>query len=208
MRIKDITPNERPRERMLRGEELSSAELLAIILVKGTRRENAIDISHRLISKYGVEGLSKCSVKELTQIDGIGVAKALQIKAMFELFGRQKKDIVGRQIGCAEDVYDYCSKRLSAKDKEHFMVILLDSKNRVIKEEIVSIGTLNSSLVHPREVFKSAIKESANSMILVHNHPSGDTTLSSEDIEVTQRLKDAGEILGIKVLDHLVVGGK
>lgn len=209
MRIKDISLENRPRERMQREGAfvLSTSELLAVILQKGTRKENVIDMSNRLISKFGIEKLSKCSLTELKSISGIGDAKASQIMALFEFnkrFNLSKNE--GVSIRSAKHVYDYSFPKLADEDKENFMILHLDSKNKVIKDEIVSIGTLNSSLIHPREIFKSAIKESANSVIVVHNHPSGDPEPSSEDKLVTKKLIDAGELLGIKVLDHVIVG--
>src|SRR3989344_2987328 len=172
MRIKDISLENRPRERLEKHgpSVLSDAELLAIILKTGTKEENVIDMSNRLISKYGFDKLSACSLSELQEINGIGSAK------------------------------------MSFLDREQFMILHLDIKNRVLKDEIVSIGALTGTIAHPREVFKSAVKESAYSVILVHNHPSGDPTPSDEDLRMTKRLLEAGEILGIKVLDHVIVG--
>lgn len=211
MRIKDISKENRPRERLEKqgAATLSDAELLAVILKTGSKEENVIDMSNRLISKYGVSKLSSCSLKELQEINGIGKAKASQILALFEFnkrnnFAKQN----GKPIKSAKDVYDYCYSKLNGADKEHFMILHLDTRNRVIKDEIISVGTLNSSLIHPREVFKSAIKESANAVILVHNHPSGDTEPSEEDEEITKRLFDAGELLNIKVLDHVIIGNQ
>ncbi len=209
MRLKEIARENRPRERLEKegAAVLSDAELLAIILQKGTREENVIDMSHRLIAKYGVDKLSSCSLRELQEIKGIGKAKACQILALFEL---QKRHAVAQQQGkplrSARDVYAYCFPRVAGLDRERFMILLLDTRNKVVKEEVVSVGTLNSSLIHPREVFKSAIKESANAVILVHNHPSGDPEPSEEDKAITERLIAAGELLGIKVLDHVIVG--
>lgn len=208
MKIKEISIENRPRERLFRNgvKSLSDAELLAIILRTGTCKENVIDMCNRLISKYDLDKLSSLSLKELDNVKGIGKAKACQILALFEL---NKRHNINKQFGkpltCAEEVKNYATSRLPSNDKEYFMIIMLDSKNRVIKDEIISVGTLNSSLVHPREVFKSAIRESANAIILVHNHPSGDLTPSNEDLELTNKLKEAGELLMIKVLDHVIV---
>ena len=209
MRIKDISLDNRPRERLEKQgpSSLSDAELLAVILKTGNKEENVIDMSNRLISKYGIDKLSSCSLKELQEIKGIGKAKASQILALFEFNKRHhlaKQN--GRPIRSAKDVFEYASSKLNGLAQEHFMILHLDSKNRIVKNETVSIGTLNSSLIHPREVFKSAIKESANSIILVHNHPSGDPTPSEEDEQITERLFDAGELLNIKVLDHVIIG--
>ena len=209
MRIKDISLENRPRERLEKQgpSVLSDAELLAIILKTGNKDENVIDVSNRLISKYGVDKLSNCSLAELQEIKGIGNAKASQIIALFELNKRHNiSKQNGKPIKTAKDVFDYCSPKLSGVDKEQFMILHLDTRNKIIKDEIVSVGTLNSSLIHPREVFKSAIKESANAIILVHNHPSGDAEPSEEDKKITDILFKAGELLSIKVLDHVIIG--
>jgi len=207
MRIKEISQANRPRERFSRlgGDALSDAELLALILQMGTHGENVIDMSNRLISKYPLDKLSSLSLTELQEIKGIGPAKAMQIKAVFELNKRCcRKE--GLHIRTAKDVFEYASPKLCDKDKEHFMIILLDSKNKVIKDEIVSIGTVSSALAHPREIFKSAIRESASSVVLVHNHPSGDPSPSEADEVITERLVNAGDMLGIEVLDHVILG--
>lgn len=209
MRIKDMPEENRPRERFQKkgADALSDAELLAIILQKGSINENVVDMSNRLLAKYAISKLSELSLKELQEIKGIGPAKAMQIKAIFELTKRHnlsKRN--GESIKSAQDVFEYSLSRLPAENKEFFMVLHLDSKNKVIKDEVVSVGTLNESVIHPREIFKSAIKESANSVILVHNHPSGDPTPSKDDLEITEKLFAAGDLLNIKVLDHVIVG--
>ena len=209
MRIKDISKENRPRERFLKNgaTALSDAELLAVILQNGSRKENVVDMSNRLISKQGISKLSELSLKELQEIDGIGPAKAMQIKALFEFNKRHNLSKEnGKPIKSAKDVFQYASQRILDDKKEQFMILLLDTKNRVIKDETISIGTLNASVIHPREIFKSAIKESANSIILVHNHPSGEPEPSQEDTEITEKLFDAGELLNIKVLDHVIIG--
>ena len=211
MRIKDISKENRPRERFAKrgASSLSDAELLAVILQKGSKEENVIDMSNRLISRYGLDKLSDLSLKELQEIKGIGPAKAMQIKALFEFNKRHNlSKINNNPIKSAKDVFDYASKKLPNKDKEQFVILHLDSRNRIIKDEIISVGTLNASIIHPREVFKSAIKESAASIILFHNHPSGDPTPSKEDNEITHRLFEAGELLNIKVIDHVIIGGE
>ena len=209
MRIKDISKENRPMERLEKkgASTLSDAELLAVILKTGNKEENVIDMSNRLISKYGISKLSGCSLAELQEIKGIGKVKASQILALFEFNERHNlSKINNNSIKCAKDVYDYCISKLDGKDKEHFMILHLDSKNRIIKDEIISIGILNASIIHPREVFKSAIKESANSIILVHNHPSGDPAPSKEDEDISEKLFEAGNLLDIKVIDHVIVG--
>jgi DNA repair protein RadC len=209
MRIKDISKENRPMERFQKAgaSALSDAELLAIILKTGNREENVVDMSNRLISKYGISKLSDLSLKELQEIKGIGLVKSMQIKSLFEFNKRFKlSQNYEKPIKSAKDIFNYASHRLQFNDKEQFMVLHLNSKNKIIKDEIVSIGTLNSSLIHPREIFKSAIKESANSVVLVHNHPSGDPTPSEEDEKITKKLMEAGKLLGIEVLDHVIVG--
>jgi|SRR3989344_1069290 len=205
MKIKDIPLENRPIERLQKDgiETLSKAELLAIILKTGNKNENVIDMCNKLLAKY--ENLSKCSLKELQSIKGIGKVKASQILAIFELNKRISLSNKKQIIKSAKDVFNYSFLKLN-KDKENFMVLYLDTKNKIIKDEIISIGTLNSSLVHPREVFKNAIKESANSIILVHNHPSGDPKPSEEDKRITKIIFNAGEMLSIKVLDHVIIG--
>jgi len=209
MRIKDIPKENRPRERLkLNGADvLSNSELLAIILQKGTRKENVIDMSNRLLSKYSIDKLSECSLTELKDIPGIGEAKAMQIKAIFEINKRVNSGVIcERVVNSSEDIAKYYIERMKGLKREHLIAVFLDSKNKIIGDKVISIGTLNSSLVHPREVFKEAIKNSANAIILVHNHPSGDCGPSSEDIEITNRVKEAGEMVGIKLLDHVIVG--
>jgi len=209
MRIKDFSSEQRPRERLCKygPEALSDAELLAILLKIGNKQENVIEMSQRLIAMYGLDKLANCSLTELQQIKGIGEAKACEILAAFELskrvhcFANEKSPLKS-----ARDVFNYFSIKLGEAQQEEFHILMLDSKNKILREERVSIGLLNSSLVHPREVFKAAIKEAANAIIIVHNHPSGDPTPSKEDLEVTQRLMEAGEVLGIRVLDHVIVG--
>ncbi|MCK5643736.1 MAG: DNA repair protein RadC [Gammaproteobacteria bacterium] len=209
MRIKDISLENRPRERFLKNGaiSLSDAELLAIILLKGTRDENVVDMSNRLISTYGISNLSILTFSQLQKIKGIGPVKAMQVKALFEFNKRHNLSKQnGVSIKSAKDVFNYATEKLKDSDREIFIVLHLDTKNKIQKAETISIGTLNGTLIHPREIFKSAIKESANSIILVHNHPSGDPAPSDEDISITKRLIKAGELLNIKVLDHVIVG--
>ncbi|NLZ54366.1 MAG: DNA repair protein RadC [Thermoanaerobacteraceae bacterium] len=212
--IKDIPQEERPRERLLRygAQVLNDAELLAVLIRTGTRSESALVLAQRILKgDCGQSGLSyvvNSTVEELSKIKGIGVAKAVQIKAAVEL-GRRISTYSGRKqivITSPLDVKDLLMEEMRFLEKEHFKTILLNTKNHVISIEDISVGSLNSSIVHPREVFKPAIKRSSASVILVHNHPSGDPTPSKEDIEVTSRLINAGNILGINVLDHIIIG--
>lgn len=208
MKILDIPLENRPRERMklIGSHALSDAEILAIILQKGIKGENVVDLSNKLIFQFGLENLKNLSINELKSINGIGEAKALQIKAIFEINKRIKMGkICETIIKNSKDIINYYSHKLSDKKKEFFIAVFLDSKNKIISDKIISIGTLNSALVHPREVFKEAIKVSANSLILVHNHPSKDKTPSDEDLKVTEMFTKAGDIIGIKLLDHIIV---
>lgn len=212
--IKDLPLEERPRERLQRygAQVLSDAELLAVLIRTGTRAESALVLAQRILKgdggKSGLAYVVDSSVEELSKIKGIGTAKAVQIKAAVEL-GRRISSYSRRQqvtITSPLDVRDLLMEEMRFLEKEHFKTILLNIKNHVISIEDISIGSLNSSIVHPREVFKPAIRRSSASIILVHNHPSGDPTPSREDIEVTVRLVDAGKILGISVLDHIIIG--
>jgi DNA repair protein RadC len=211
MKIKEMLEDSRPRERLVKFgvQNLSDSELLALILEKGTREENVIEMSNRLISKYGLDKLSDCSLKELQEIKGIGFAKACQIMALFEFnkrYNMSKNPI--KKITCAKDVFDLFHERLKDEKQENFIVLLLNNKNHVLGDFLVAKGTLDASIIHPREVFKPAIKNSASKIILVHNHPSGEAEPSGEDIEVTKKLIEAGKSLGIQVLDHVIVGGE
>ncbi|MBZ4662323.1 MAG: hypothetical protein JG776_5 [Caloramator sp.] len=211
IKIKDIPINERPRERLLKyGEEvLSNQELLAIILRTGTKSESALDLAKRLITHYGgITFIAKSSVYELSKIKGIGLAKACEIKACVEI-GKRLNSFKGNnrvKIISPEDVAILVMDEMRFLSKEHFRVIFLNTKNYVIQIKDISIGSLNSSVVHPREVFIEAIKVSSASIILCHNHPSGDVTPSQEDINITKRLIEAGKIIGIEVLDHIIIG--
>lgn len=200
-----------PRERLQRlgPGALRHDELLSVIMQAGNRNVSVHQLSHQVIAAAGgLGGLLDVTYEELTSIPGIGSAKALQICASVEL-GRR---IVRRpaeekfQISSAEDAALYVMDRMRHLKKEHFLTLHLDTKHRVIAEEIVSIGCLDASIVHPREIFKAALKRSASAILCMHNHPSGDPTPSPEDIAVTRRLCEAGRLLGVDVLDHIVIG--
>lgn len=209
MKITDYSPENRPRERLAKEgpHALSNAELLALILKSGTKKENIIELCNKLLAKYSLKQLSQCTLVELTHEHGIGLAKASQLLAVFELYQRiPSQQSNSPIIRSAKDISTLFLPKLSSLNKEHFLVVYLDTKNRIIKEETISIGTLNSSLIHPREVFHGAIKHCANSIIVIHNHPSGDPTPSSEDLEVTTRLQQSAQILNIKFLDHIIIG--
>ncbi len=209
MRIHDIDPENRPRERFLNSgpASLSPAELLAIILRSGTPGRNIVDTCQELISKFSLERLPGLSLQELQAVNGIGEAKAMQVIAIFELHKRLHYTRNTRlRVQSASDVFEYMKGRIPDETREHLCILFLDAKNRIIRHEVVSVGTLTASLIHPREIFKAAIRESANAVILVHNHPSGDVQPSSADKQVTTILKQAGNLLQIDLLDHVIVG--
>ncbi|KMT21536.1 RadC family protein [Clostridium cylindrosporum] len=209
--IKEIPQNDRPRERLLKygAEVLSNSELLAVILRTGTRNLNAISLAQNILSsKEGLKFLCSASVQELSSISGIGSAKAAIIKASIELGRRLRNFRTDEKIKITspKDMANMLMEDMRYLKKEHFRVVFLNTKNIVLDVSDLSIGTLNSSVVHPREVFYDAIKKTAYSIVICHNHPSGDPTPSSEDINVTNRLSEVGKIIGIELLDHLVIG--
>jgi DNA repair protein RadC len=209
--IKDIPEEERPRERLAKygAEVLSNAELLAIILRTGTKYDSAINIANKLLNNsQGIRYLYESSFEELKCTKGIGTAKAAQIKAALEL-GRRLRTYKGSgniYIKTPSDAADIVMEDIRYLKKECMKVILLNIKNMVISIKDVSTGSLNSSIVHPREVFVEAIKSSSASIIVCHNHPSGDPTPSQEDINVTKRIYEAGKIIGIDLIDHIIIG--
>jgi len=205
MRVKDICVDLRPREKMLQGLYLDDAELLALILEKGSKSENVIELSHRLINEFN---LLDIDIFELMKIKGIGVAKACKLIACFKLVRRLNSGkIMNVVLSKPKDVANYYMHKIGSKKKEFLYAVFLDTKNKVICDKLISIGTLNSSLIHPREIFKEAVRVSAASLILVHNHPSGDCEASAEDLKVTSVVAKAGEMIGVKLLDHVVVSG-
>lgn len=208
--IKDMPEELRPREKLLsRGESvLSDAELLAVLLGNGTRDLNAIELANNLIIEHkGLRNLRELSLEELMAHKGIGPAKAVTIKAALELAKRISLNAPFRlTVRSPIDVNNLVMEEMRFYDREHFRALYLDRKGGLLSMEDISVGGLHSSIVHPREVFKPAIKRSAASIILVHNHPSGDPTPSREDIEVSKRLLQAGGIIGIEVLDHIIIG--
>ena len=209
MKIKDLPEQNRPRERFLKHgpSALSDAELFAIILRTGSPNENVIDMSNRLIKEYELKKLFDCSLKELQEIKGIGPSKAMQILAMAELGKRysQAKNPI-KKISSAKDVFDYFNERLKDEKQEHFYILMLNSQNNIIGEQLISKGILDASIIHPREVFKPAIRNSASKIIIIHNHPSGDPNPSQEDLDITEKIIKAGEEISIKVLDHMIIG--
>ncbi|MFD1955369.1 DNA repair protein RadC [Paenibacillus thailandensis] len=209
--LRDVPHDERPRERMMRygAEALSHSELIAILLRTGTKRESAVHLASRILKEAGsLHNLVDMSLNELVAIRGIGPAKAVQLRAGIELGRRVSRSGSGKPVTVRkpQDAADCVMEDLRLLKKEHFVCLFLNTKNHIIARETLSIGTLNASLVHPREVFRAAIKHNSASLICVHNHPSGDPTPSAEDIGLTKRLMEAGELVGIEVLDHLVIG--
>lgn len=210
--ITDLPLEQRPRERLIAEGEaaLSDAELIAIILRSGTPEDTAIGLAQKLLARFGsFRELATKTVAELSSFKGIGPAKAAQIKAAFEIGRRaeqQRAAEPGRTLTDSRTVCDVYSPRLRDHRKETFLALLLDAKHRVIREITVSEGSLTASLVHPREVFNEAVRDSAAAILCVHNHPTGDPTPSRHDIEVTRRLAATGELLGIPLLDHVVLG--
>ncbi|MFQ5957430.1 MAG: DNA repair protein RadC [Candidatus Brocadiales bacterium] len=209
--MKELPQAERPRERLVAvGEEsLSDAELLGIIIRDGTPDASAVDLAKKILVKYGnYRDLATKTINELARIKGIGPAKAAQVKAAMAIAKRFATTPLtsGERVKSSRDVFNHLHERLRDKRQETFHALLLDSKNGIIKDLQISAGSLSSSLIHPREVFAPAIRESAASVIFVHNHPSGDPTPSQEDLEITHRLREVSDVVGIKVLDHVIIG--
>lgn len=216
-RIADIPPAGRPRERLLTlgPAALSEAELLATLLGTGDARHSAVALAERLLARHatpdeptGLRGLARANLAELIGEAGMGPAKAARLQAALEL-GRRAAVAEGPAkavIASPDDAWRLLAPRIALEDREHFCAVLLSSKHHVLDVALVAIGTLNATLVHPREVFKEAIRQSAAAVLLAHNHPSGDPTPSPEDKALTAQLLAAGEILGIRVMDHLVLG--
>lgn len=211
--IKDWPEADRPREKLLikGAHSLSETELLAIILRNGNAStgESAIDHARLLLNQFGgLKGIDDAAASEISAVKGIGPAKVAQLKACLEIgrrIGSQKWE-TGQPLHSAEDVYQHFRENLGREKRELFYVVLLNNKNRKIREVKVSEGSLTASLVHPREVYNPVIRESAAAVIFVHNHPSGDPAPSAEDIDITKRLKEVGDVMGVRVLDHVVIG--
>lgn len=212
--IRELPESERPREKLIEygAKRLSNGELLAVLIRTGNRKSSALDLSHELLSTIpdGIVSLGDCSLEEIIQIEGMSESKIAPILAAVELGRRvilentKKK----KKITSPRDLVDFFTADMSRLKREHFKITMLDTKNNIIGISEISIGNLNSSIVHPREVFKEAIKRSSSAIILVHNHPSGDPTPSREDIKITKRLVECGDLLGIRVLDHIIIGDK
>lgn len=209
--IKGLPAEMRPRERLLQegAGALSEIELLAILLGTGSPENTVLELASLILARFGsLRLLVDATVEELSEIKGVGLAKASQVKAALEL-ARRLSRFTSRPrpvISSPADAAELVMEEMRHLDREHFRALLLNTRNQVVANDEVSIGTLNTSSVHPRELFRNAIKRSAASLVLVHNHPSGDATPSKEDLDVTRRLCEAGRIIGIEVLDHIIIG--
>lgn len=211
--IRDVPIQERPRERLIREgpSALSTQEIIAILLRTGTRNESALQLAAKVLRAFdGLKLLKDATVEEFCQIKGIKEAKAVELVAAIELGKRiHSAHVYDRYvIRSPEDASNYVMEEMRFLKQEHFVALYLNAKNEVIHRQTLFIGSLNASIVHPREVFKEALRRSACSLICVHNHPSGNPEPSREDIEVTKRLFEAGKIIGIEMLDHLIIGDR
>ncbi len=212
--ITEWPENERPREKLslLGPESLSAAELIAILITTGSGKSSALDLGKNLLSTFGsLEDLASASISELEKVIGIGPAKAVTLKAAFQLSRNLDQEIAQKKLHYVREPADVASlfiPKLGHLKQEVFAIALLDSGGKYMLSEKITIGTLNASLVHPREVFKIAIKHSAASIILVHNHPSGQLSPSGDDLRVTQQLVETGKILEIPVQDHIIIANK
>ncbi len=210
--VRDLPPDQRPRERLaqLGAEALSEQELLACLLGRGVAGESVLVSAWRLLAAFGtLRGLAEASVEQLSSVHGIGLAKAVQLKAAVELARRLTLPAAdgGRPVIDSIDAATAVLRpRLLDKRKEHVVALLLDARHRLIRVSPIAVGSLSASLVHPRELFKEAIIASAAAVLVAHNHPSGDPEPSEHDLELTGRLVEAGALLGIEVLDHLIIG--
>lgn len=208
--MKELPENERPREKMIEKgvKALSNAELLAILLRTGTKNLPVNRLAEQLLAKHELAGLGNISPQELSQTAGIGLVKAVTVLAGIELGCRLSQKEPGERpvIKSPSDAARLMMAELRYKTKEHFIALLLSTKNHVIARAMISVGSLNASIVHPRELFREAIRYSAAAVILVHNHPSGDPTPSQEDISLTMQLVEAGNLLNISILDHVIIG--
>jgi len=208
--MREVPPAERPRERLLeRGAEaLKTSELLAILLRTGTQGRPVLELAEFLLQHFGsLEALSRAPIGELTRVKGVGQAKAIELKAAFALAARMTRtEAESRAIETAEDIARLLGDEMRLLDYESVRIVCLNTKHKVLAVEEVTRGTLNESLFHPREAFRPALARQAHAVILVHNHPSGDPHPSSADLQVTRQMKQAGEVLQIALLDHVILG--
>ncbi|SER74749.1 DNA repair protein RadC [Gracilibacillus ureilyticus] len=211
VKMKEVPKRDRPRERLVEfgPGHLSNQELMAILLGTGTRKENVYQLAERVLRHFeGLGQLKEVTIEELTGINGIGLAKGVNLLAAIE-FGKRIHQFQERDryiIRSPEDGANFLMEEMRQLKQEHFVVVFLNTKNQVIHRQTIFIGSLNASIVHPREIFREAVKRSSASIICAHNHPSGDPSPSQEDIQVTKRLVESGKVVGIELLDHLIIG--
>ena len=209
--IRDVHVSDRPRERLVRqgASSLSNQELIAILLRTGTKQESVLHLANRLLNYFEqIQELKNASIEEITAVKGIGQAKAVQLLAAVELGKRlsQQKTDDKFTIRSPKDAATYLMADMTSLNQEHFVTLFLNVKNQILHKQTIFIGSLNASIVHPREIFREAVKRSAASIICAHNHPSGNPAPSTEDIDVTKRLYEAGLLMGIELLDHVIIG--
>ncbi|MCK1975588.1 DNA repair protein RadC [Jeotgalicoccus huakuii] len=209
--IREMHDSDKPRERLLLygPDKLTNQELLAILIATGNKNESSLSLAAKILKDLpSIRELRELTYEELTSIKGIGMVKAITILSFIELAIRMHTHSREEEkfIRSPKDVSDILMEKVRFYNQEHFIVLFLTTKNMVIEEKTLFIGSLNSSIVHPREIFREAVKRSAAAFICVHNHPSGDPTPSKEDIEVTKRLKDCGDLIGVDFLDHIIIG--
>lgn len=205
-RIKDLHHVDRPREKLEKYgvEKLADHELLAVLFGSGIKGLNVVELSKKILKKIRRDGIGRVALEDLLKERGLGKAKALQVLAVLEL-GRRLQTKARTEVLSAKDIWKLCADIRDSR-REHFLAFYLDTQGKLIERQIVSIGTLDQSLVHPREVFEPAVSLRAASVIVAHNHPSGNPEPSPQDREVTKRLEQAGKILGIRLLDHIILG--
>ncbi|MBN1623916.1 MAG: DNA repair protein RadC [Clostridia bacterium] len=215
LRMKDMPVEDRPYEKLEKSGEksLTDAELLAIIIRTGSRDDTSLDLTRRIINKHsdgrGLQYLKKASISQLCEIKGVGRVKAIQIKAAMELGSRlliPSTEKGRHRISSPDDIGALYIEKFRNLNREYFTVLVLNTRNEIIRELNISIGSLSETVVHPREVFSEVMKEPAAAVVLMHNHPSGDPAPSKNDKETTKRLVEAGKILGIRILDHVIIG--
>ncbi len=206
MKIKDLPKIDRPREKLEKygPERLSNSELLAILLRTGSEGINVIELANKILKKFSGDGLAKANIKELKNTFGLGSAKACEIIACFELGRRLLQNKQSALLLSPRDVWEQL-KDIRDNKKEHFVIFFLDTRNQEINREVISVGSLNANLVHPREVFEPAIRHLAAQIIVAHNHPAGDPAPSQDDLDITKQLVEAGKLLGIEITDHIIV---
>ncbi len=210
LRIQELPDEDRPREKLLKqgAPALSESELIAILLRTGVVGANAVDVARELLLRYqSLTALSRCNAKELSQVKGIGIAKALQLAAAFELGKRLSQESPARgKVDTPELVYELLGPEMRMLSKESLRAVLLDTRFRLLRVEEIALGSISECIAHPREVFRPALIHSAYAVILAHNHPSGDPSPSAADIQMSRRMSEAARVLQIRLLDHVIIG--